>query len=107
MCEDIDLTTIGTDEYIRWIREDRKQEEDKGFIMLDDRELEIPHGSQCILCTHFNTNDEYYSIDRHKCAAFDDIPFEIWRGKVIHDKPYPNDKGIMFSQIHETKRKLS
>jgi len=102
MCEDIDLTTIGTDEYIRWIKEDRKQQEDKGIILFDDRISGMGSG-WCMFCIHFDA-DKYINSRLHKCAAFDDIPLVIWKDEFDHNNPYPNDKGIMFSRKPETKR---
>jgi hypothetical protein len=36
------------------------------------------------------------------CAAFPDgIPRDIRKGKVVHDKPYPGDRGIVYKQAAE------
>lgn len=46
--------------------------------------------TSCQRCIHYKHNDT--------CAAFiDGIPKPILDGDVLHDKPYPNDQGILFS----------
>lgn len=36
------------------------------------------------------------------CAAFPDgIPRDIRKGKVVHNKPYPGDRGIVYKQAAE------
>jgi hypothetical protein len=76
MCEDIDLTTIGTDEYIRWVQEDKKQKIAKGIHSLDDRIHELGISMLCYFCIHFD-KDKWVNLRLHKCAAFDDIPLVI------------------------------
>jgi len=99
MSENIDLTTIGTDEYIRWVLEDRKAKK----IQVLDGELSLlaSHGN-CRFCIHFDLDNHLYRQHLHKCAAFDDIPLVIWKDEFDHNNPYPNDKGIRFSRIPET-----
>jgi hypothetical protein len=44
--------------------------------------------SQCRRCLNF--------LEGKTCKAFAQIPDEIWNGDTLHDKPYPNDNGILF-----------
>jgi excisionase family DNA binding protein len=47
--------------------------------------------SMCHDCQYFR------GAKRGICDAFpDEIPNEIWSGKVKHDKPFPGDRGIRF-----------
>jgi hypothetical protein len=82
-------TPVGTDEYLLDIR----SHPIKG---IDDRMLNVRWCGQCILCLHFKDNVPS-SPNYHQCAAFDDIPLEIWNREVDHSKPYPNDKGFRFT----------
>jgi hypothetical protein len=100
MSENIDLTTIGTDEYIRWVQEDRKAK--KIYVLDGELSLLSSKGGNCIFCIHFDIDNHIHRQHIHKCAAFDDIPLVIWEEKYDHNNPYPNDKGIQFSKIPET-----
>ena len=44
--------------------------------------------SQCRRCLNF--------IGDKACKAFAQIPDDIWNGDTLHNKPYPNDNGILF-----------
>lgn len=101
MSENIDLTTIGTDEYIRWVQEDRKRLESEGLTLLDDRISDINGSMICMFCIHFNRNI-WLNSNQHKCTAFYDIPLIIWNNEFDHNNPYQNDNGIQFSRIPET-----
>ena len=47
--------------------------------------------SMCHGCAYFR------DAKQGMCDAFpDQIPNEIWSGKVGHDKPFPGDRGIRF-----------
>jgi hypothetical protein len=55
----------------------------------------------CLSCKHWQYD--------FRCAAFDEIPDEIFLGQVSHDKPYPGDRGIQYEpdpQSAENKRKI-
>lgn len=46
----------------------------------------------CLMCVH-------YQKDR-RCSAFSEgIPHEIWVMKVMHNKPYPGDGGMLFKPL--------
>ena len=48
---------------------------------------------QCLMCDH------YYLFQR-KCRAFPKgIPDQIYRGKIDHSEPYPEDQGIVFTPL--------
>lgn len=46
------------------------------------------YSSVCSFCRHYR--------GEHRCAAFDNIPEEIWEGFNSHQQPYPGDNGIQF-----------
>lgn len=47
---------------------------------------------QCLDCAHWHT-------DTATCKAFpEEIPDEIFLGRMKHDKPYPGDHGIRFER---------
>lgn len=52
----------------------------------------------CYWCIHWNQNKDDYDLRAPTmlCDAFDEIPREIWIGRVSHTKPYPGDRGIRF-----------
>ena len=61
-------------------------------MILDDRLAVLgAFSSVCSFCRHWQL--------RHKCAAFEVIPEEIWLGKNDHRQPYPGDNGIQFEPI--------
>ncbi|MEI7990613.1 MAG: hypothetical protein WCI88_16390 [Chloroflexota bacterium] len=91
------VDTFGTDETIAEIKAQPIQG-------LDDRLLCITASVICCYCIHFD-EDKYINLHLHKCAAFDDIPLVIWQNEIDHNNPYPDDKGIRFSQIPGKKRK--
>lgn len=47
----------------------------------------------CTFCRHLDMDGE------RTCAAFDEIPEEIWRGDHDHRAPYPGDGGVQFEEI--------
>lgn len=49
----------------------------------------------CLNCKHFNS-EVFRKEDRHTCAAFQQIPWEIWDGENDHTQPFPGDNGIQF-----------
>ena len=56
--------------------------------------------SKCINCK----NMIHPSI--RQCKAFEQIPSEIWKGEVEHDKPYPGDNGIIQDMMTEEEIKI-
>lgn len=59
--------------------------------MIDDRRVTVPEYSPvCTFCIH--------RLDYRKCAAFDEIPLEIWEGKNDHTEPFEDDRGIQFER---------
>jgi len=64
---------------------------------IDDRELSIPEYSPvCTFCRH--------GKGKRKCAAFSEIPLEIWEGRNDHTEPYPGDNGIQFEPVKDEER---
>ena len=62
-----------------------------------DKEFEIPEYSDvCAFCKHLNRRA------KRKCAAFDIIPMEIWKGDNNHKRPYTGDNGIQFEMSKRT-----
>jgi len=58
---------------------------------------------QCWRCKHLH---KHFAA----CDAFPDfmeggIPNDLYTGKVLHDKPYPGDNGILFEPKEEAKKK--
>ena len=67
--------------------------ENDGFL-IDDREVyETLISPVCGDCKHLDLSGF------RKCAAFDQIPDEIWEGKNKHILPYPDDKGIRYEKF--------
>lgn len=49
---------------------------------------------QCVRCVHFSSEGEDM-----RCRAFPaGIPRDIMMRRVLHDKPYPGDNGILFEE---------
>jgi hypothetical protein len=89
----------GTTEYINWLKEDKKQKESEGLYTIDGEITNIKIYSRCnCFCRHFIKIGYNLENPKCKCAAFDDIPLEIWQEEFDHSKPYPNDRGIRFSE---------
>lgn len=66
-------------------------------VVIDDRSFDIPFFSpQCTFCKHFDVNWENLP---GRCAAYDVIPKDIWRGRRDHSKPAQGDRGIRFDSI--------
>ena len=62
------------------------------MVLLDDSILSVPAFSPvCTYCKHWTVDGV-----KRRCAAFDQIPDEIWHGQNPHTAPYPGDKGIQF-----------
>ena len=56
----------------------------------ESRVSQLPF-QDCLGCKHFR------GAKVGRCDAFpDQIPSEIWDGKVRHDKPFPGDRNIQF-----------
>ncbi|MBI5192769.1 MAG: hypothetical protein HZA08_04925 [Nitrospirae bacterium] len=79
------------------------QKKGKDTYILDDSEQWLGYEATdnsvtCHFCIHWNRNKPDYDLsDPVKlCDAFDEIPREIWRGRVSHTKPYQGDRGIQF-----------
>lgn len=49
-----------------------------------------PVFAQCNDCAHY--------LGYGKCEAFEKIPKEIVINKVMHDRPYPGDNGIIYKK---------
>ena len=65
------------------------------MVLLDDSIIAIPVFSKvCTYCRHWESKNPL----QRRCAAFDQIPDEIWYGENPHTEPYPGDKGIRFSR---------
>ena len=62
--------------------------------VLDDSEGILPHEDTCMFCKHLTAFRE--------CAAFDEIPLQIWNGGRKHRRPYSNDRGIRFESKKDT-----
>jgi len=53
--------------------------------------MERPSTPKCVACKYFR------GWQSGTCDAFpDQIPNQIWDGKIRHDKPIPGDNGIQF-----------
>jgi hypothetical protein len=53
--------------------------------------------SQCLRCKRY--------AKYGKCAAFEgEIPFDILSNKIIHDKPYHGDNGVLFEPKEQEKQ---
>ena len=64
------------------------------MILIDDSDVIYGvFSSVCTFCRHLKQG--------RSCAAFDDIPAEIWTGTNDHRQPYPGDNGIQFEPIDE------
>jgi hypothetical protein len=50
------------------------------------------------MCIHWNKNKPDWDMKPpvKRCDAFDEIPLDIWKGRISHTKPYPGDRGIQF-----------
>lgn len=71
------------------------------FIGIDDRCFSRRlYPVYCLLCKHF-TGDV---MGPWKCAAFDEIPVEIWEGRADHREPYEGDQGIQFEPGENTSK---
>ena len=53
----------------------------------------------CLFCTHYHHSES--SSQYLSCAAFNQIPDEIFNGRVSHTVAYPGDSGITF-QLNQT-----
>ena len=62
---------------------------------LDDRLVVSP---VCNRCKHL------ISQRNHRCAAFQEIPMEIWQGLDEHLDPVEGDRGIHFEEAQDTLR---
>ena len=64
-----------------------------------DKSFEVPlYSPVCALCKHYQPDKG----EGRTCAAFKDIPLEIWTGKNNHKKPFPGDHGIRFESVNDT-----
>jgi len=61
---------------------------------IDDSLRERP----CLSCKHLID-----FVNKH-CKAFEVIPDEIRSGKVIHNKPYQGDKGIIYEEMSKEEK---
>lgn len=48
----------------------------------------------CLFCAHYHHSDAH--DDALSCAAFEQIPDEIFCADILHSVGYPGDKGIQF-----------
>jgi hypothetical protein len=56
-----------------------------------DSSFKLPvYSPVCTMCKHLNTGEP------RNCAAFKEIPLEIWQGKNDHRQPFTGDNGIQF-----------
>lgn len=59
-----------------------------------DKSLLVPvYSPVCAFCKHLIIDEP------RSCAAFKEIPLEIWLGEKDHRQPYPGDNGIIFEEI--------
>lgn len=47
----------------------------------------------CIFCVHYNRD---WREGERECAAFHEIPEDIFEGRFDHSRPYPGDHGFRF-----------
>jgi hypothetical protein len=57
----------------------------------------------CLFCAHYH---EDAGIDEDDCAAFEEIPDEIFRGDLDHTTPFPGDRGLRFRLNEELREEL-
>ena len=79
------------------------QKKGKDTYILDDSEEWLGHEATneretCYWCIHWNRNKPDYDLRApvRLCDAFDEVPWEIWIGRVSHTTPYQGDRGIQF-----------
>jgi len=64
--------------------------------VIDDREVEESvYSPTCIFCAHWD------QFAHRQCAAFREIPLEIWEAENAHREPYPGDQGIQFAPLED------
>lgn len=58
---------------------------------------------QCFYCSEYLGLDEQAGAKLYRCAAFREapIPDAILYNRFIHDKPYPGDNGIHFTETEK------
>lgn len=70
---------------------DRERVSSKNEVV-DDSILGSLYSPVCAYCEHWN-------VATKSCAAFKEIPSEIWQGRNYHVAPYPGDGGIQFEFV--------
>lgn len=66
----------------------------ENVILDDDRPTAISSMSPtCSFCSRLQ--DPF----NRRCTAFENIPMQIWSGKIKHTQPYKGDNGFIFKRI--------